>query len=313
MNQRAVLYTVAVKRKRFKEWRLLGDIDGAGERLIDLFRHYVTDLSVESGDTTKTLTSAAVAWPAGAEDGEEELYVSLRHGERDVAAEIYDDTGVEQYRQKLTDEARLRCGALFVLPADQERGWLALHTNAGRGVKGLLGPELTRRFAQTHDDHTLELTPWVDRQALEQAVDRGAISDVRLTKLVQPGDAADAATNRWVPAGDIGKIEVKFHPRGRGKFLRAVPLRTLLHGDAQQKAAAAHEIVQFEGIEFDEARIEVVLENGAERTFYIQRDSTAGHPWALDIGDQIQTDGDGNPTDASLRNALRNALAPVLL
>ena len=312
MSQRAVLYTVAVKRKFRREWMPLGDLDGAGERLIDLLRGYTSDLTLESDDTTKTVTSVPVTWPAGEQDEDEELYVSLRHGERDVAAEIYDSDGVERYRQKLTDEARLRCGALFVLPADQERGWLALHTNSGRGVKGLPGPELMKRFAQTHDDHMLEFTPWVDRQALEQAVDDGAISDVRLTKLVEPGDVADAATNRWVPDGEIGKIEVKFYPRGRGKFLRAGPLRALIHGSDQEKAAASHEIVQFEGIEFDEARVAVVLDNGAERTFYIQRDETAGHPWALDIDGQVEKDTDGNPTDASLRTALRNALAPVL-
>ena len=310
MSQRALLYTVAVKRKFHREYALLGDIDGAGERLIDLLRRYTTDLSLESEDLTKTVTSVPVAWPPGEEDEEDELYVSLRHGERDVAAEIYDEQGVERYRQKLTDEARLRCGALFVLPADQERGWAVLHQNSGRGVKGLLGPELMRRFAQTHDDHMLELNPWVDMQALQQAVDDGAVRDVRLTKLVKPGDVADEATERWIPDGEVGKIEVKFYPRGRGKFLDAGPLRALMHSD--DKRAAGRDIVEFQGIPFDEARVAVVLPGGTERTFYIQRDTPAGHPWALDIDGQVEKDADGNPTDVSLRNALRSALAPVL-
>lgn len=312
MTQRAFLYTVTVKRKWHQEYRRLGDVDEHGTRLIDLLDGYITNLSLESEDGTKTATAVAVQWAQGEGDEEEELYASLRHGERDVAAEIIDEQGVEQYKQRRTDEARLHCGALFVLPVDQDRGWLALHTNNGRGVKGLLGPELVRRFAQDFDDLMLELKPYVDLAALRQAVEDGHVEDVRLTKIVKPGDQADAATNRWVPQGEIGKIEVKVQPRGRGKFLRSVPVQRLINGTSQEKATAAQEIVQFEGVAFDEARVTVALPNGNARTFYVQRDGPAGHPWAIDIDHWLDYDNDDNPTDASLRDALRNALDPVL-
>lgn len=93
-------------------------------------------------------------------------------------------------------------------------------------------------------------------------------------------------------------------PRGKvERILSALPLR-FLQGDQR----AFGEIVEFEGIHFDEARVEVQLEDGTHRTFNIERPD-AGHAFTEDITD-LQME-DGEPTDMSLRAALRSALSTV--
>lgn len=312
MTQKAYLYTVQVRKKREKSYQLLGDIEGNGAtRLIDVLTTCLEGVETESEDGNAEVTSVPVAWPQGEEDGADELYAALRHGERDVAADIINSDGDDAYLLRRTDTSRVRCGCLFVLPPAQELGWLAIHSNSGRGVKGLLGPKIHECFRQRFDDLILEIKGYVNMAALQQAVDENHVRDVRLTKLVKPGDAADKLTNEWVPGGDYGKIEVKLTPRGRGKYLRGGPLGDLIHGNRDQRRRAARRIVRFEGLEFDEARVAVVLPDGSERTYYVQRDEPTGHPWALDIGAHLQYEEGNHPTNASIRDALRWAIQDV--
>lgn len=300
-----------VKRARKEEFPRLGDLDGAGVHLVDRLATYLEGSSMVDEEGLKTLSCDSVTNDF---DGDEtdELFASFRTGESGVAALIEDDQGHEKARQRIADTARMRCGVLWVLERTQEQGWMALHSNAGRAVMGLLAPYLKDEFKTNFDDLRLQFNPFVDLEVLKQAVLAGHIRDIRLTKLARPSDAADAATNRWVPDGDVGKIEVIFHPaRGRNKYLKAGPLRSFLQGTDQQQQTALQQIVEFEGTQFDEARVAVVLENGSERTYYVQREAN-GHPMAIDIDGQLAFDQYDNPTDESVRAALRGAIDSVL-
>jgi hypothetical protein len=305
VSHRAALYTVRVKKSYTQDYRLLGDIDNAGTSLRDELASYLAaGFEVPNEDGTKIVRCDSV-------DGAipDKLRLTLSHGENGVAAQIVDDTGADQYRQRSTDTQLLRCAGLFVLPPAQDRGWLALHVNNNRGVKGLLEVGLLQAFGNSHGDLRLEIAPYVHSAAFREAVEAGRIENIRLVKVERPDDRAAAATNRWVEGGEFGKIEVKIQPRGRESHLVPTLLLQFLGANAQEKSQVLNQIIEFQGISFDEAKVEVVLENNLHRTYNIENPSS-GHPMTLDMED-LAYDADGEPREDSLFDALRDALATV--
>src|SRR5207253_4373071 len=137
---------------------------------------------------------------------------------------------------------------------------------------------------------------------LEEAVRRDQIAKVRLIKLERPEDRAVAATDKWIRAGAVGRLELDITARGRAeRVLPSLIQRFLLGGDK----SAFGEIIEFEGIKFDEAKVEVVLEDETRRTFNIE-EPDSGHPFTEDLRD-LEVE-DGEPTERSLFAALQAAL-----
>ena len=297
MAHTAALYTVRVKEK-YRDYQPLGDIDGAGASLLDVIADYLDDFESTSADGEKRVLTLDVDV-----DGDE-LTAMMQHGASGVAADIVNDAGAHQYHQVASDSQFLRCGCLFKLPPTQEQGWLAAHVNNGRGIKGLLEVGLYSRFRDEFPDLMLQIRPYVEAAALRAAIDAGELGKVKLIRYERPGDRADAATDRWVRAGQEGKIELDISMRGRGARLRADLVRRFLHGDDN----ARDEIVEFAGIRFDQAKVEVEIE-GRIRTFNIDSPDS-GHPMTVDLED-LAFDDDGDPTEDSLLEGLRDVLGSV--
>ncbi len=299
MHHRVAVYTVRTRRKRAEGYQLLGDIDDQGSNLTAILADHLSELESVSADETRSVACTDVTVER------DEVFVVLRHGQTGLAADIVDKIGELRLRQTPDDTQRVRCGCLFVLPAAEETGWLAVHINNERHIKGLLEKGIQERFRADFPDMVLEIKPYVMGSVLQKAVEEGRIDKLRLITWEQPHDRAIAATDKWVRQGAAAKLEMIITPRGRiERILSSLPLR-FLRGDQQ----AFGEIVEFEGIRFDEAKLEVALEDGTRRTFNIERPD-AGHAFTEDLtGLQME---DGEPTDASLRAALRSALSTVM-
>jgi hypothetical protein len=67
--------------------------------------------------------------------------------------------------------------------------------------------------------------------------------------------------------------------------------------------------VEFEGMTFDQAKVEVVGQNGAGRTFNIEKPD-AGHPVTEDMLGLVLLD-DGEPDEDSLFSELSRVLSTV--
>jgi hypothetical protein len=303
MSHRAALYTVRVKEK-WKDYKRLGDIDEAGTPLAGALVGWLgNNFEVLSDDGEKLVRCTQVDWD------EPELAIFLQHGESGIAADIVNQAGALRLRQTADDTQLLRCAGLFHLPPDLETGWLALHVNYGRGVKGLLEIGLLRAFNQAFTDLLLQINPYVEAAAFYEAIDAGRVEKIHLTKWVRPQDRAVTATDRWLPNGAPGKLSVTISPRLQVGRLRPAPLRRFTHANPQQRQRAFDEIVEFQGVQYDAASVEVELENGTKRTFNIEQPSS-GHPMTVDLTG-LDFAGDGEPTEASVLNGLRDALATV--
>jgi hypothetical protein len=301
---RAAVYTVRVKRarKRSDKYRSFGDIDEAGTYLGDRLLDYISDAGFEgaSADGSKVVRCAE------AELDGDDLRAVMLHGQSGVAADIYDSARVFRLHQEADDTHEVRCGVLFQLPRAGELGWLAAHVNNGRSAFGLLKTALEQSFRQGFSDEKLllEITPFVQGSVLREAIDQDRLDKVRLVKWEQPDDRAVAATSRWVEAGDVGRVEVTYSAPERAKRLASGLVQRYLGGDG----SAFSDIVEFQGVTFDEAKVVVELENGTHRTFNIEKPE-AGHTLTTDLTDLDYEDGE--PTDESVFAALATALAQV--
>jgi hypothetical protein len=232
-----------------------------------------------------------------------ELFAMFRHGLTGVAANIIGKRGNLLLRQSPDDTQQVRCGALLRLAPAGEMGWLAAHINSGRPVKGLMEKGIQARFRSDFPGLVLEIKPFVAGSVLVAAVEHDRIDRVRLIRWDQPTDRTPGAT-KWVDGGTDAKIELSITPRGQLKrLLSQLPLQ-FLHGNS----GVFGEIVQFEGMKFDEAKLEVTLDDGSQRTFNIERPD-AGHAFTEDMG-ELRAE-NGEPTSVSLRAALQHALSNV--
>ena len=300
MSHRAAVYTVRVRQKRDTSgsFRLLGDIDDEGTSLSALLQNYFHDFESISEDDTKVVRSVQCDVVG------DDIQLLTQHGQNGVAADIVGPDGDLRLRQTPDDTQLLRCGCLFRLPPAQDTGWLAVHINNRRGIKGLLQKGIADLLHQDYPDLMLDITPFVEASILQEAVSHDRIDKIKLVKFEQPNDRAAAATSRWVPASVIGRLELDITPKGKGNRLLSGLLQRFLNGDT----AAFGEIVEFQGITFEQAKVEVQLADSRKRTFNIEKPE-AGHPFTEDLEDL--TIENGEPTSASLFEGLRATLASV--
>lgn len=304
MAHRAAVYTVRVKRarKRTDKYRPFGDIDEAGTYLGDWLFDDLSDADFEG----VSVDGSKVVRCADAELDGEDLKAVMLHGQSGVAADIYNSAGSFRLHQEADDTHEIRCGVLFQLPRVGELGWLAAHINNGRSAFGLLKTALEQSFRDdfSNEKLLLEITPFVQGSVLREALDQDRLDKVKLVKWEEPDDRAVEATDRWVEAGDVGRLELTYSAPERAKTLVPDLVRRYLRGDV----SAFTEIVEFQGIRFDEAKVVVELENGTKRTFNIEKPE-AGHTITMDLSD-LDYD-DGAPTDESVFAALGTSLAEV--
>jgi hypothetical protein len=221
----------------------------------------------------------------------------MQHGETGVAAEIVDPSGDVRLQRTPDDVQLVRCACLFRLPAGASDGTLALHVNDGRGPKELLEAGLHRRLAGKLDGASLELGRPDEQEALRQAVAANRVEKVKLVKIQRSGDQAFAAIDKWVPPGDAARVELDV-----GGRIEPALIGRHLAGDKQ----AFGEIVEFAGLTFDQAKVQVRLADDSRRQFDLMH-LDEGRPVTHDLTG-LAFDADGEPTPAGLLAALQALL-----
>jgi hypothetical protein len=176
--------------------------------------------------------------------------------------------------------------------------------NDGRGTKSLLDSGIQEKFQEGFPDYTLLMRPYVERSVLDAALAADRLDKVTLVKYERPSDDAMAVTRQWIPSDAIGKFELTISSKTRGLHVLPSPIRRFLDGTDEVR----DEIIQFEGVEFDEARVKVSTADGGEKTFNIERPD-AGHAFSEELNDLDYED--DQPTIESIRAALSSAVDRV--
>jgi hypothetical protein len=296
VGHRAKIYTVRVRRKgQKKSFRPLGNFDDQGTSLIAVLADYLANLDSSDQEETRSIHSSRVSVEG------DELFVAVLHGQTGMIADIVDKEGHLRLRQTLDDTQLVRCGCLMVLHRAEDMGFLATHINNGRAIKGLLEQGIQARFGEQFPGYVLAIKPLIEGSVLQQAIEEGRISKLRLRRIDRSDDPAERSLGKWLQGGTEAKVELTLTPRAKGAYLRShLPLRSL-GGDRQAFA----QILEYDGQTYDEARIEVKLADGQKRTFTIGEDDS-GQAIAEDLPN-LRTE-NGEPTEESIRDGLREVL-----
>ena len=257
-QHRAAVYSVTVHTKRkTKDLKPLGSIDGQGTYLGDVFDEYLDEFTGHTGDGSKHLRCETPEV-----DGDY-LFLLSRHGKTGDRADIEKD-GETEFRQTPEHEHVLLCSSLFYLPRGETHGWWAVHINGGRSAKALIQPRLLAKFREqfggSPDDDkdkglTLKITPVVSGTALDEAIEKDLLERLTLRTLKRPSDVA--SLSRWVPSHREPTVSVEIGVR-KGAHLLGDPIKRFLKGETK----AMDEIVEFDGLKFQEASVTVTLPSG---------------------------------------------------
>jgi hypothetical protein len=293
----AALYTVQVKVKRKEDYRLLGDLNGEGAYLGEVIVGYTYELDVRNPDATNRVRVRRATLEEG-----DEVFIVVTHGQSGVVGDIVDDEDNLKTHQEETDSQNVIGAALFRLPRNGTLGWLCVHVNNRRSCKTLLTNAIKDRLKDDFRRLMLEVVPAQIGGAFLAAVNDGRIDKVSLVRMERVGDRANASTDKWVPGNVAAKLELDITAQGG---IRIIPtlIRQFLGGDAN----AFGEILTFQDMHFDEAKVQVELSDGRARTFNIERPE-AGHPITESLEGRLMPGDDGAPTEDSLLAALRDVI-----
>lgn len=297
MGHKSTVYNVRVRRKRDPDTYLpLGNIDGGGTWLLEVLKRYMQDLDVADADEERRVQSTSVK-RSGVE-----LYVSLLHGQTNLVSDIFGKAGTLNYRQVSDDTQKVRCACLLRLPPAEDMGFLATHNNNGRAIKGLLEKGIQAQFREQFPDLVLSIKPFIEGSVFQEALSAGRLLKLKLIRIDRAEDPAEQGLGKWVERGTAAKQEMTLTPRAKGAYLRTrLPLEAI-RGSEQ----AFGQLLEFEDQTYDQARVEVVLQNGRTRMFTIG-DPDAGYAISEDL-QNLRFTPEGEPTDRSLQRSLEAVL-----
>jgi hypothetical protein len=289
----AALYMVRVKVKWAPEYKALGALNEDGAYLGELLRGYMKELEVKSVDEINTIRCES------AELDGDELFVTVTHGVTGIAGNLYDVNRVHKARQDVTDSHEVVGAALFRLPRNASVGWLCVHVNNRRSCKALLADALEERFKDDFPKLKLEVPASQMGAAFKQAVDQDRVEKVALVRFDRATDRANPSLDKWIEGDVDARLELDITARQRGLRLMPNLLKRYVHGETD----VFGEMLIFQGMEFQQAKVAVRLSDGRRRTFNLDR-IESGHPMTESIDGDVRLR-DGVPTEASLLSALR--------
>jgi hypothetical protein len=271
MSHRVALYQVRVRPKRdVNGWRLFGDYDESGTWFGVPVGAMLPKLYGQSADGR---VEARFDAPLPGIKGDQ-VGAALRSGRSGVTSVIERD-GDPPFDRTSDHVEAMRSAVLFELPKNQRAGRLAVHVPHGRSCKGIVEKGLKATMREL--GFVVELSPIVPANALREAVERDALERVTLIKHDPSHSDKFAAAAQW-GTDAVEKVELSI-PSGRNRRLRRDPLKRFIDDPSD---ANRRQIIEFQGLIFDEASITVELPDGVRRTFFLDG-REGGHAMTMGI------------------------------
>ena len=122
-------------------------------------------------------------------------------------AAIEDTAGKVLFQQTEDHTSRVQCFALLRADRAATTGFLVLHGNGRRTMRGPILSYVNKALKSVGDGHIrLGLTPCVDSEAMRRAIEEGEIQRVRLIRYVRP-EGRTTVEDQWFPRGQVGVEE----------------------------------------------------------------------------------------------------------
>ena len=301
MPHRAALYAVTIHRKQDPATHcILGDYNNSGKWLGKTMKKLMPNMSIRNTDRSINLHFETKLNDLP----KDHIGFTFLRGQTGVTSVLSRPNGPIYHRTPVTEES-LRIGAVFWLPRRRNKGYLAIHVAHRGGIKSDLERFLREKFAPR--GYVLSLKPIVPQNVLQSAVRGDKLEKITLVKwnLSESDQFSDAA--QW---GDeeVGRIEFSIISK-RGWNLRSGPLQRFL---SEKSDKELNNIIEFEGMQFDEAKVTAKMPGGNRRTFYLDgRESGHAITIGLDLGDNSRTSDSFGILPELLRDHLVEVLSQV--
>lgn len=276
MSHRAVIYSVRIRPQREPEqWCLLGDYDSdgtwAGDTIDEALHRFEADSSDGSvharyEEDLKTTLNSSVG-------------MTILSGRSGVTS-VLQKSGEHDFHRTRQHSEAMRSAILFQLPPAKTRGTLVVHAPHGRSCKSIVQQQLRDWFSFL--GYIIDLSPIVPANALYEALQSDELKKVTLIKYDpdQFDRFHDAA--QW-GNDEVGRLELSVASR-RGNALRPDPIRRFIESPTEENR---RQIIEFNGMEFDDVAVTVKLRNRTQRTFYLEAPDR-GHAMStmIEVGDE---------------------------
>lgn len=290
MAQLGVVYRLRVRRRGDTDapWRLLGDIDEAGTRLVDVLpqafeatdaRVGVDGLEEPQPSVTFERHLPAVGFYAGA------VFNHHEFGSRGVLNRVEQGDSVPFTE---VDNQEVEIGVVASARPQANAGFVAFHVANGRSIKTDLERELKRWIADAYDLY-LDLTPVAPTEAVEAAIENGGLGPVSFRKLEQPADLFANEAEWWADGEELGLAEYRLRPARSRRFPGRKLLRfvqtirnTLPEGE---EPVGFPELASFDAHDYDQLAVELKIHGRTKTVYFDQEGASMSHAfsWELDI------------------------------
>ena len=259
MSHRAAIYSVRIRPLKAREkWCLLGDYDSDGT-----WAGHTIDDALYDFDTYSSDGNIRARY-------EKYLKITLRNsigmtilsGRSGVTSVLQKSGEHDFYRTPQHSEA-MRSAILFQLPPAKTRGTLVVHAPHGRSCKSIVQQQLRDWFSFL--GYIIDLSPVVPANALYEALQSDELKKVTLIKYDPDQFDKFHEAAQW-GSDEVGRLELSV-VSGRGNSLRPDPIRRFIESPTEENK---RQIIEFNGMEFDDVAVTVKMRNRTQRTFYLE-------------------------------------------
>lgn len=219
------------------------------------------------------------------------LYVRVKTGEYGIETEIVDTrTGRVSHNRTPQEADVMPFGFAICIPADEaDNGILILQSSGRNGIKFVLNKHLNKIIKQTNADYRLEMSIVVPRVILNRFFEHGILKAIHFIQYEIPEDDSERL---GINHSEETKMDVTIR-----KPLGFIQNKARELGEWRRGERAFSDIVQIEGFEYDELKMDFKLGNSLKT---INLSNIDNLQMVEDITDKVNLEG-GHPTFDSLK------------
>ncbi len=278
------------------QWRPLGDIDGAGTRLIDAL-----PACLQTVDYRKEVDGHDDPQPVVTFDhdvavnGDDRVGAVFNHHEYGSRGMLNRAAQGDSYPFTEEDNQQVRIAVVTSAPPMQTTGFMVFQVANGRGIKTGVENEF-RTWLREQYDLFLEMDPVAPTDAVTAAIEQHGTGPMVFRKLENPAGLFQNPGEWWQDGDAIGTAEYTIKP-SRGvrlpgaKIVRFLQTREGTLPDGSDPVDFP-DLATFNEQTYDELAVDVMI-HGRKKTLYIREEGPHmkhAFSWELDVGAGAQAE-----------------------
>jgi hypothetical protein len=232
----------------------------------------------------------------------------IESGDYGYESTIYNtESGEERYKRQVDDTEIKPFYFLISLPSKDDKGYVILQRHGVHGINGIFKAHLTKFFKEQYANLQLDFEAFVSRSLAQAFIDKGSISEFRLTRYNLPSDIADKL-GLIGHEEDIMSIEFTIKAR-RNRFL---PLNGKVKKFIENRNARMFSVKELNDLGFDgDHKSKIKVEMGGNKRTVDLSDTGQIRPY-YDIDSEVKKDISGHPVFDSIDNIAQELMVELL-